>query len=473
MKNPFLKKGGKAANATSRLKRDLDSLAPKGALRFEPPVQRAFIKQKIGFQMKIYWIALAICLGSFLQSYTTCVIAGALLFISEEFQLTALQQGHVASFILIGAMCGVFSSGYLADRFGRRRLLLLAIWIYVLTSIASLLAISFGSLLILRFITGLAVGITSMLVPMFLAEIAPTEKRGAFVNGYQFSLAIGTLVAYGVNFWGSYHQQDWRWMFFLTLIPAAIQLLCYPFIPESPKWLHSRETIDKIKKPQTRMFSRPFWFILTIGIVLSSFQQLSGINAIIYFTPKIFSDAGFQDPKSAIFATFCVGIVNVFATLLTFFLVDRMGRRKLLLFSQFGIVISLFGIILAFATESQFIDLISVGALLFYIFAYAIGLGPVVWILIAEIFPLSIRARALSLMTFINWSSTYIIVLVFPYLVSTLKSAWTFSIFEVLSLGALGFFIRYIPETKGKSLEEIEKKLVFKNRNSDESSHVG
>ncbi len=413
-----------------------------------------------GETMKIYLIALGICLGSFIQSYATCIIAGALLFISEEFHLTAMQQGHVASFILIGALCGVFSAGYLADRFGRRFVLFIAACVYLLTSIASLYIFSYGTLLALRFVTGLAVGITSMLVPMFLAEIAPPDKRGAFVSGYQFSLALGTLVAYGVNLWGSLYQQDWRWMFFFTVIPTAIQFLCFTFIPESPKWLHSRQ---KMEKPGHRLFSRSLAFVLCIGIVLSAFQQFSGINAIVYFTPKIFSDAGFHDPKTAIFATLCVGVVNVIATICTFFLIDRIGRRKLLLFSQWGIIASLFLIILGFATESRFVDLISVGALLFFIFFYAIGLGPVAWVLISEIFPLSVRAKALSLLTFISWSSTYVVVLVFPYFIATLKSAWTFSFFEILSFGALIFFIRFIPETKGKSLEEIEYQLISKN----------
>src|SRR5579872_7225719 len=180
-----------------------------------------------------YWIAFVACLGGFMQSYITCVIAGALLFITAEFHLSPLNQGHIASIILLGAILGALSSGTLADRFGRRRALILSALIYLISALATFITHSFPTLLLLRFVTGLAVGLTSMLVPIYLAEIAPPSQRGAFVTCYQFSITVGTLIAYLVNLLGSPYEA-WRMMFYVTAIPAAIQLLSLLFIPESP-----------------------------------------------------------------------------------------------------------------------------------------------------------------------------------------------------------------------------------------------
>lgn len=421
-----------------------------------------------------YWIVFVACLGGFMQSYVTCIIAGALLFISSEFHLAPLQQGHVASVILLGAILGALASGYLADRFGRRTALIFSACIYFLTALGTFTAGSFYALIFLRFVTGLAVGLTSMLVPIYLAEIAPPAKRGAFVTCYQFSITVGTLIAYFVNLLA---DADWRMMFYLTAIPAGLQLISLFFFPESPQWLmgHGKVTeaakvIDRIggelSKPdkisQGNLFSSRYLFLIAIGLVLSAFQQFSGINAVVYFAPKIFSEAGFSSSKDTLYATLLVGIVNVIATFLTIFFIDRYGRRKLLLVSQSGVLATLLILILGFATENQFIDLISVGGVVLFVFLYSLGLGPIVWVLISEIFPLSVRAKALSLCTFVSWLSNYLVVLTFPQLLSSIGNAWTFSIYGILSLVALLFYVWNIPETKGKSLEELEKLLVHK-----------
>ncbi len=428
-----------------------------------------------------YWIAFTACLGGFMQSYITCVIAGALIFITSEFNLTPLNQGHVASVILIGAILGALSSGYLADRFGRRRALILSSLIYLLSALATFLADSLATILILRLFTGLAVGLTSMLVPIYLAEIAPPAKRGAFVTCYQFSITIGTLIAYLVNLLGAPHQA-WRMMFYVTAIPAGIQLISLFFFPESPKWLlgrgrvaEAKRVIDRIggnlsdlqsvdKISQGILFSSKYFLLLAIGIVLSAFQQFSGINAVVYFAPRIFAEAGLSQGNDALFATLLLGIVNVISTFLTILLIDRYGRRKLLLISQTGVLATLLILILAFATSNPLLDLISVPTVLLYVFLYSLGLGPIVWVLISEIYPLAVRAKALSLCTFISWLSNYLVVLAFPITLNSIGSTWTFAIYAFLSMLALLFYIRYIPETKGKSLEELEKLLVHSNK---------
>lgn len=425
-----------------------------------------------------YFPVLVASLGGFLQSYVTCIIAGAIIFISDEFQLTPLKEGNVASIILIGAIAGSLIAGFLADRIGRRRSLLLSCVIYLVTALSVFPVQSFALLMTLRFLTGLAVGITSILVPMYLAEIAPSAKRGAYVSFFQFSVTLGTLAAYLVNL-SIAKQGDWRSMFFIAVFPAAFQLVGFFFFPESPRWLlmkgkvkqfekAARQTGIEVREVQNtaepkateKLFKPKFLLLITIGLVLSAAQQFSGINAIAYFTPKIFAEAGFSDPRNAILATVLVGVVNVLATFLTILIIDRFGRRRLLLISQAGVIVTLLFLVLSFATENAFVDRFAVIALVSYIFLYSVGLGPIVWVLISEIFPLTVRAKALSFCTFISWTCNYIVVLTFPQVLSSIGSSWTYTIYGVLSFLAFLFCLRKIPETKGKSLEELEKELT-------------
>ncbi len=430
------------------------------------------------------WIALIASLGGFLQSYVTCIIAGSLIYITREFQLTPFKEGNVASFILIGAIAGSLVAGFLADWVGRKYTLIFAALIYLVTAVSIFAINTFFYLMLLRFATGVAVGITSILVPIYLAEVAPPARRGAFVSLYQFSVTLGTVVAYVVNLMIA-EKGDWRMMFFVAAIPAAFQLSGFFLFPESPRWLLKRGKAEQAKRvmdqiggnfetvqtasealPQESLFSGRFFFLIAIALVLSAFQQLSGINAVIYFTPKIFAESGFSDPQDAIFATVLVGITTVVSTFLTIFLVDRFGRRKLLLISQFGVLLTLLVLIVSFSTQSSFIDMIAVGAVILYVFSYSLGLGPIVWVLLSEIFPQGVRAKALALCTLISWMSNYFVVLSFPGLIASLGTPITFGMYGLLSLFAYAFYLRYIPETKGKSLEQLEKLLVYPKEGS-------
>ncbi|MBX7066649.1 MAG: sugar porter family MFS transporter [Parachlamydiales bacterium] len=423
---------------------------------------------------KAYWIAFIASLGGFLQSYVTCVIAGALIFITSEFQLSPFNQGNVAAIILLGALAGSLTAGYLADRIGRRMTLFLSALIFLITAVSVFMIKALAMLMMLRFATGIAIGMTSILVPMYLAEIAPPSKRGAFVTFFQLSVTIGTLIAYFVNLMLA-KQGNWRMMFFFAAIPAAFQIFGFLFFPESPRWLLKKGRMSEAKKVLAQiggeltsipeqvskpLFSSRFSFLILIGFVLSAFQQFTGINAVVYFTPKIFKEAGFENPQDAIFATILVGITNVIATFLTIFLIDRFGRRKLLLISQVGVIATLLLLVLSFATDWQIIDKIAVGAVILYIFSYSLGLGPIVWVLISEIFPLSVRAKALAFCTFVSWLSNYLIVLSFPSFISSFGPSWSFSIYAFLTFLAYLFCMRYIPETKGKTLEELERLLA-------------
>ncbi len=404
------------------------------------------------------WTVFVAVLGGFLQSYVTCAIAGALCFICGEFCLSPWQEGIVASVILLGALVGSALSGSLADWLGRRTSLIFAAAIYFLTAIAVFLVSSFSGLLFLRFATGIGAGMTSILVPLYLAENAPPHQRGAIVASFQLSVTLGTLVAYLANL-GLSHTESWRLMFALAAIPALFQLCALPFMPESPCFTKKMSAKDS---PQWKTLLNPtFRYVLGIGIALCILQQFCGINGVIYFTPKIFAEAGFSSHQNALLPTLLIGIVNVFSTLLALFLIDKAGRRKLLLLSQAGLIAALF--LLAFGLAFQFasLSLLSVLALIVYIAFFSIGLGPVTWVLISEIYPLSIRAKAIAVMTFLSWSSNALVVLTFPSLIS-IGIAFTFFLYAFISLFAFLLFYRIIPETKNKSLEELEKTLYRK-----------
>jgi sugar porter (SP) family MFS transporter len=421
-----------------------------------------------------YWSAFIACIGGFLQSYATCVIAGALPFIAKEFGLSPLQEGNIASLILIGALAAALFSGVLADHLGRKKCLNLSALLYIATSAATLFVESYGTLCLLRIVTGFAVGMSSILVPLYLAEISPAAKRGAFVGGYQLFVTIGTLIAYLVNLLYS-DAEDWRMMLFATGFAALFQWVFLFRFPESPKWLKARgrfeeanQTLQQLNLPQEEdkqvtpepLFRRCFARLLLIGFALCFFAQFSGINALIYFSPRIFLDAGFESNRTAIAATLLVGVVNVIAGLITVLIIDKVGRRKMLLLSQMGVLSMLFLLIVSFATENAFVDKLAVGGVVIYVFFYALGFGPIVPILVSEIFPLSIRAKAISIVIFISWLSNYLIVLTFPSLNAHLGASGTFGLYAASTLVALLFSALYIPETKGKSLEELERELV-------------
>jgi sugar porter (SP) family MFS transporter len=424
------------------------------------------------------WSGFVASLSGFLQSYATCAIAGALLFIVKEFSLTPTSEGLAASIIILGAILGSLSTGYFADKFGRRAVLLFSAVLYAASNIPILFISSFPLLLFLRFTTGIAAGITSLACPLYLAEIAPPAKRGAFVGCFQLAVTIGTLIAYALNLEFAI-SENWRFMLFFTAIPAAFQAALLFTVPESPKWLlgsgQTKKGTVALKALQTggggpslknheqeksswrHLFLPLFRKGMIIGISLVVLQQWCGINAIIYFAPKIFQEAGFASVKGAILATLGLGCINFAATVAAIFLIDRLGRRTLLLFSQGGVAMSLLFFTATFIFPSHYF--FSVLCLIFFIFSFSIGLGPITWVLVSEIYPLSIRAHAIALMTFLSWLSNFLVVFLFPYLLASWSGSGAFGLFSLIAIGAFFLFQWTIPETKGKSLEEIETSL--------------
>jgi SP family galactose:H+ symporter-like MFS transporter len=440
--------------------------------------------------MYFYLIAAVAALGGLLFGYDTGVISGALLFIRQVMFLSPTLEGVVVAIALAGAAIGAAVAGYLSDRAGRRRVILGAGLLFVAGAIISAVAQEVSILLIGRFLVGLAIGFASMLTPLYLAEISPASDRGAIVSLNQLCITGGILVSYLVGFALAGASGGWRWMLALGALPGIILAAGMLILPESPRWLaghgrlkdaeavlrHLRGPTDvsgelntlrtdlaregrqlagasELLAPRLR---RP----LIIGIGLAMFQQITGINTVIYFAPTIFQSAGLSSAATSILATAGVGAVNVIMTIVSIRLIDRLGRRQLLYWSLGGMAVTLFVLSGAFfvGTSGQlaWVAVVSVAA---FVGFFAIGLGPVFWLLIAEIFPLAVRGRAMSLATVGNWVFNLIVSATFLNLVGGVGSAGAFLIYAVLSLVALAFVAAMVPETKGRSLEEIEAEL--------------
>ncbi len=435
----------------------------------------------------VYLAVFFAALGGLLFGYDTGVISGAILFIKDQFSLSSGREEEVVSSVLWGAVVGAMFGGWLADRFGRRPVIIGAAATFVVGAIGTAVAPTVAWLISGRVVVGLAIGIASLIAPMYIAEIAPSAIRGTLVSINQLALVSGILVAYLVDYALS-GTAAWRWMLALAAIPALILGVGMIFLPESPRWLiahdrleQGRGILQRIRAQQTVEQTdheigeiqaglaqqthgwdelrhpgvRP---ALLVGILLALFQQLTGINTVIYYAPTIFQYAGITSSSAAILATVGVGAVNVLITIVAVWLIDRVGRRPLLLISLIGMTLSLFALGLAFRSPqvggtAGWFAAISLGV---YIASFAIGLGPVFWLLISEIYPLTIRGLGMSLATVMNWGTNLIVALSFLTLIERLGKSGTFWLYASISIAALLFTIFVVPETKGRSLEEIE-----------------
>ncbi|MFZ2005237.1 MAG: sugar porter family MFS transporter [Stellaceae bacterium] len=440
--------------------------------------------------MSFYFIAGVAALGGLLFGYDTGVISGALLFIREALALSPTMQGIVVAIVLAGAAIGAAGAGALSDRFGRRRVILAAALLFVTGAVFSGVAAGLTLLLVGRFLVGLAIGVASMLTPLYLAEIAPARDRGAIVSLNQLCITIGIVASYLVGFALASVPEGWRWMLGLGALPGAILTIGMLILPESPRWLagHGRiedaggvlqrlrgdadvsEELGALRtdialegrqlKNWTELLSPRLRHSLVIGVGLAMFQQVTGINTVIYFAPTIFESAGLSSAAISILATAGVGAVNVIMTIVSIRLIDRLGRRQLLFWSLGGMVATLLMLAGVFHFgASGGLAWIAVASVAAFVGFFAIGLGPVFWLLIAEIFPLALRGRAMSLATVANWVFNLIVSATFLDLVSAVGSAGAFLIYAILSVVALWFVVVKVPETKGHTLEQIELDL--------------
>jgi sugar porter (SP) family MFS transporter len=427
--------------------------------------------------------------GGLLFGYDTGVISGALLFIRKDLgPFSPFTEGVIVSFLLVGAVVGALSGGPLSDRIGRRPTALLAALVFALGAIVAAIAPNVGVLVVARFLLGLGVGLASMIVPLYIAEIAPAARRGELVSLNQLMITIGILVSYivGVIFTPI---EGWRWMFGVAIIPALILGFGMFRLPESPRWLYEHgqlakarevlglsrspeevdqelkemEEIKKLEEEQARVsykellapYVRP---ALVIGIGLAIFQQITGINTVIYYAPTILQGVGFSEGGAIAATALGVGVVNVGFTILAVKIIDRAGRRPLLLIGLVGMVISLalLGIVFSTGSTSGAAGILATVCIALYIASFAISLGPVFWLMISEIYPLRIRGSAMSVASIANWGSNFAVALTFPVLLATLGGAGSFWLFALLGIVAWFFVYFRVPETKGRSLEEIE-----------------
>lgn len=434
----------------------------------------------------VYIAALFAALGGLLFGYDTGVISGAILFVKDQYSLSAGREEEVVSAVLWGAVAGALIGGWLADRFGRRLVIIGAGITFVLGAIGTAVTPTVPLLIAGRVVVGVAIGIASLIAPMYIAEIAPPAVRGTLVSINQLALVSGILVAYLVDYALS-GASAWRWMFGLAAIPAAILVVGMFMLPESPRWLIAhdqdelgRRVLSRIRAGNAQGVEREIGDIraglaqqsrgwaelshpgvrpaLIVGVLLALFQQLTGINTVIYYAPTIFQYAGLTSSSSAILATVVVGVINVAITVVAVWLIDRVGRRPLLLVSIVGMTLSLLSLGLAFRAPSMsgaagWFAAISLGV---YIASFAVGLGPVFWLLISEIYPLNIRGLGMGVATVVNWVTNLVVALTFLTLIDRLGKPGTFWLYAAVSILALIFTAMFVPETKGRSLEEIE-----------------
>jgi len=435
----------------------------------------------------VFIVASIAALAGLLFGYDTGVISGAILFIQPQFHLSAEQVGMVVGGVLLGATVSSIVSGRLTDLFGRKQVIFTISIIFALGSIITALANSVAGLVVGRIILGLAIGVASFTAPLYISEVSPLSMRGALVSLNQLAITIGILASYLVDYMFSQSGQ-WQWMIGFGAVPGVILGIGMLIMPESPRWFalkgqdqdaravlmrirdstdvdgELKEIKDTLAEEQggwRELLTQSLWRLILIGVGLAVFQQFTGINTVIYYAPTIFNLAGFESNSASILATAGVGLVNVVMTIVGLLLLDRLGRRPLLLTGLVGMFASLLILAYGFANTPNLSNLkwIGVGSLTFYVASFAISLGPIFWLLISEIYPLNFRGLAMSLATAICWISNLIVSFTFPILIKALGPSATFTIYAGIALLAFVFAYYLVPETKGLSLEEIEHRF--------------
>ena len=435
----------------------------------------------------VYLAAAFAALGGLLFGYDTGVISGALIFIKKEFALSIFEQELIVSIVLAGAIVGAFSGGRLSDRFGRRATLLATSVVFIAGAIFCAAATSIAALVIGRIVVGLGIGLACTTVPIYISEVAPPEARGWQVSLFQLAITIGILGAYLVDF--AYAKTEaWRWMLGLAVIPGVILGVGMLFLPESPRWLAKylhpeaaravlvrirgtnnvdsefRDIIGSLEQAEEHgrwadLLSPTVRPALVVGIGLAIFQQITGINTVIYYAPTIVLAAGIPSASGAILATAVIGLTNVIMTIVAMWLIDRVGRRPLLLVGIAGMAVCLgiLGAAFRMQAETSTVAWVAVMTLMAYVAFFAISLGPIFWLLIAEIYPLQIRGLAEGTAAGSNWIFNLVVSITFLSLVQAIGPSWTFWLYGVLSIAAFVFSYYMVPETKGRTLEEIEQ----------------
>ncbi len=430
-------------------------------------------------------IFIASC-GGFLSGYDTGVISGALLFINKTFNPSHIQSGLIVSAVSVGAIIGAVANGILIDKIGRKKILIFAGFIFSVGSICCFMSQSLLHLILSRALLGMGVGITSFACPLYLSEISNKEKRGSIVSFYQLALTFGILFSYFINYMFSSNALSWRLMLGFGILPALILFCGMMFQSDTPRFYVLKNRIDEAKnillKVQTKDPDKEIEeikasiskentniqndlknlikpFIIGIGIMFA--QIVTGINAIIYYAPTIFKSVGFGSDKDVLFITIFIGLINFLMTFVAIAFVDKLGRKPLLYIGLSGMTTSLIVLSLVFISNIFIMKYLAVIFCAIYIVCFSMSLGPVALLIISEIFPLKYRGCAMSIAIISNFIFNFMVTFLFPISLNKIGGCPTFLIFALICLLSVLFIKFFVPETKGKTLEEIE--LSFKN----------
>ena len=447
----------------------------------------------------VYFIGVTAALAGLLFGLDVGVISGAQHFIEKEFGIGDQQIELIVSALLWGAVFGTLISGILSSHLGRRRTILVSAVIFVLGSLGCAVAPNEHILIAARLFLGVAVGVASFTAPLYLSEVSPQSVRGSMISMYQLMITIGIVLAFLSNTWlasyatfGGVTGGHWRIMLGIIAIPAAIMFLGVLFLPESPRWLFLKgrkehaigvfrrmqlaedeieaevreiEESTKVKQNGFQMFvqNANFRRVIGLGIGLQIIQQLTGINVVMYYAPKIFALAGFEDVTEQMWGTVIVGITNVLATFIAIAFVDRLGRKPIMYagFVVMGLALLTVGMLFnADIAKNPQLGYPAIVALLVFIIGFAMSAGPIVWIICSEIYPLAGRDLGVTFSTATNWITNAIVGMTFLTLLSSLGGGNTFLLYGGMNALFILFFILFVPETKGVSLESIEQKLL-------------
>ena len=435
----------------------------------------------------IAW-SFVVALGGFLFGFDTAVISGAEKSIQVHWNLDEVQHGITMAIALLGTVVGALLGAYPSDRFGRKRTLFMIAILYFFSALGTALAHDWFIFILFRFFGGIGVGISSVTAPIYISEISPANKRGRLVGLFQFNVVLGILVSYLSNYLiGQGGGDSWRWMLGVQAVPALLFYILIHFVPESPRWLllyrknrdmaiqvlkkinpmnymDELETIlasvknDSANKVNASLFDRKYRFPVMLAMLFAVFNQVSGINAIIYYAPRVFEMAGLG-AQSSLLSTVGIGLVNFSFTLIAINVIDKVGRRKLMLIGSFGLIAAL-GLVSHSFYSANPNGLAVTAYLMIYIAFFAFSQGAVIWVFISEIFPNEVRAKGQTLGSLTHWVMAAVITFFFPMLSEWAGGGTTFLIFAGFMILQLIFVWKIMPETKGKSLEQISGRMM-------------
>lgn len=433
---------------------------------------------------KVFVWSLVVALGGFLFGFDTAVISGAEKAIQTYWSLNVFEHGLTVSIALIGTVLGALLGAIPSDKLGRKKTLFIIALLYLFSAIGTAFATNWIVFLIFRLLGGIGVGISSVTAPIYISEIAPARSRGKLVGLFQFNVVFGILIAFLSNYLiGSDGEDNWRWMLGIQAFPSIIFYVLLFLVPESPRWLilhrnknkealsilqrispidyqqeynniiAANQSLNNTKNDET-LLQKKYRVPIMLAVLFATFNQVSGINAIIYYAPRIFEMAGFG-AHTSLLSSVGIGLVNFTFTLIAINFIDKVGRKTLMYVGSIGLIVSLALVANTFFTNNFSGYAISI-YLMMYIAFFAFSQGAVIWVFIAEIFPNEVRAKGQTLGSFTHWVMAAIIAFAFPFLAEQLGGGITFSFFTVMMVAQLVFVWKLMPETKGKSLEQID-----------------